>query len=69
LVFKEDLRTSKTKFLKAYFKQKLELKVLIINSIQGLKSYNPQIHNTILIDDTDLSKLSRKTLIALFDNE
>ena len=60
--------TGKSQLLLSYVRKGLKLEPLLINDYNSLRDFNEGFHTAIIIDDIDLSKLSREVVIKLFDS-
>ena len=60
--------TGKSQLLLCYVREQLELEPLLINDFHSLRDFRIGFHNALIIDDIDLSKLSREVLIKLLDS-
>jgi len=71
LVLLGDSATGKTAFMLAFIKEELGLNPLKIESVDGLRFFNPGVHTAILYDDVDFETLrhSRESLIHYLDCE
>ena len=60
--------TGKSQLLLSYVRKGLKLEPLLINDYNSLRDFKQDFHRAIIIDDIDLSKLSREVIIKLFDS-
>ena len=59
--------TNKTQYTLALLEQVYQYAVLFVDNINVLDEFEPTIHQVIVFDDIDMSKLRRESLISLID--
>lgn len=59
----------KSRFIESYLIERRNLRPLFINNFDSIREFDRSEHDCIVLDDCDLSSLSRETLIKLFDSE
>lgn len=64
LIIKGKPGSGKTQALISYMEEVLNVNVLVISDTDAIRYYDKNIHGAILLDDIDLSKLSREALLS-----
>lgn len=68
-VLKGESGTAKSSFITAYSVEKLNLRPVLINDVNSIRTFDSANHNAIIIDDADFSNIPREKLIKLLDSE